>query len=99
MYRPIVKQYKELYDIESYNSDLKAQEAMKQAPIGIISQAVVFFYNIANELLMGLNRSLTAQEEEIAQGITQQQVNSLRNTVGLTQSTFLQKVMLETSML
>ena len=99
MYRPIIKEYDGLYDIEGYNSNLKAQELMKQAPIGIISQAVVFFYNIANELLMGLNRSLTAQEEEMAQGITQQRVNSHLNTVGSTQSTFLQKVMLETSML
>jgi len=99
MYRPIVKEYKELYDIEGYNSDLKAQEAMKQAPIGIISQAVVFFYNIANELLTDLNRSLTAQEEETARGITQQRGNSLLSMVGSTQSTFLQKVMLETSML
>jgi len=99
MYRPIVKEYKELYDIEGYNSDLKAQEAMKQAPIGIISQAVVFFYNIANELLTDLNRSLTAQEEETARGITQQRGNSLLSMVGSTQSTFFQKVMLETSML
>ena len=99
MYRPIVKEYKELYDIEGYNSDLKAQEAMKQAPIGIISQAVVFFYNIANELLTDLNRSLTAQEEETARGITQQRGNSLLSMVGSTQSTFLQKVMLETSIL
>ena len=99
MYRPITKEYDDLYDIESYNSDLKAQEVMKQAPISVISQGVVFFYSIANELLRGLNRSLTAQEEEMAQGITQQRVNSPLNTVGLTPSTFLQKVMLETSML
>lgn len=95
MYRPIVKQYKELYDIESYSSDLKAQELMKQAPIGVISQAVVFFYNIVNELLMDSPRYLEKQVKE-AQETIQQEVSLLRNTVGLTQSTYLAKVMLET---
>ena len=95
MYRPITKQYKELYDIESYNSDLKAQEVMKRAPIGIISQAVVFFYNIANELLADSPRYLEREAKE-AQETIQQQVNLLKNTDGLTQSTYLAKVMLET---
>ena len=95
MYRPITKQYKELYDIESYNSDLKAQEVMKQAPIGIISQAVVFFYNIAKELLADSPRYLEKEAKE-AQEIIHQQVNSLKSTGGLTQSTYLAKVMLET---
>ena len=95
MYRPIVKQYKELYDIESYSSDLKAQELMKQAPIGVISQAVVFFYNIVNELLTDSPHYLEKQMKE-AQETIQQQVSSLRNMGGLTQSTYLAKVMLET---
>ncbi len=95
MYRPIVKQYKELYDIESYSSDLKAQELMKQAPIGVISQAVVFFYNIVNELLMDSPRYLEKQVKE-AQETIQQEVSLLKNMGGLTQSTYLAKVMLET---
>jgi len=95
MYRPIVKQYKELYDIESYSSDLKAQELMKQAPIGVISQAVVFFYNIVNELLMDSPRYLEKQVKE-AQEIIQQEVSLLKNMGGLTQSTYLVKVMLGT---
>jgi len=95
MYRPIVKQYKELYDIESYSSDLKAQELMKQAPIGVISQAVVFFYNIVNELLTDSPRYLEKQVKE-AQETIQQEVSLLRNMGGLTQSTYLAKVMLET---
>jgi len=95
MYRPIVKQYKELYDIESYSSDLKAQELMKQAPIGVISQAVVFFYNIVNELLMDSPRYLEKQVKE-AQETIRQEVSLLKNMGGLTQSTYLAKVMLET---
>ena len=95
MYRPIVKEYKELYDIEVYNSDLKAQEVMKQAPIGIISQAVVFFYNIVNELLKDFPHYLEKEAKKVQETI-QQEVNSQQNMGGLTQSTYLAKVMSET---
>ena len=95
MYRPIIKEYKELYDIESYDSDLKAQELMKQAPISVISQGVVFFYNIVNELLRDSQPYLKSQMKEV-QAIIQQEGNLLKNMVGLTQSTYLAKVMLET---
>lgn len=50
MYRPIVKQYKELYTIEPYTASLSAHEAMKKAPLGEISAAVVFFWRIVSEL-------------------------------------------------
>lgn len=95
MYRPIIKQYSDLYDIENYSASLKSQNDMKDAPIGIISQAVVFFYNIVNELLRDFPHYLENQAKEVQETI-QQEVNSHRNTVGLTQSTYLAKVMLET---
>jgi hypothetical protein len=80
MYRPVVKKYKDLYEIEPYTSNIKNQELMKQAPVGIISQAVVFFYNIAKELLKG---SLISSEKESQKSkIIQQQLNSLQNMVG-----------------
>ena len=62
MYRPITKEYSDLYEIENYTSSIKNQQIMKQAPIGIISQAVVFFYNIAKELLKG---SLNYSDQEM----------------------------------
>lgn len=65
MYRPIVKRYKDLYEIEPYSSNLKNQELMKEAPIGVISQAVVFFYNIANELLKDSPSYLEDQQERM----------------------------------
>ena len=50
MFRPVKKSFKELYTIEPYTADLTAHEAMKSAPLGVISAAVVFFYSIVNEL-------------------------------------------------
>lgn len=50
MYRPVKKSFKELYTIEPYEADLSAHDVMKNAPLGVISAAVVFFYNIVNEL-------------------------------------------------
>ena len=95
MYRPITKKYSDLYDIENYSASLKSQNDMKEAPIGIISQGVVFFYNIVNELLKDFPHYLENQAKEVQETI-QQEVNSQLNTVGLTQSTYLAKVMSET---
>lgn len=80
MYRPITKKYKDLYEIETYTSSIKTQELMKQAPVGIISQAVVFFYNIAKELLKA-SPSYSQSQEKILK-TTQQQDNSLLSTDG-----------------
>ena len=95
MYRPIVKKYSDLYDIENYSANLRSQQDMKDAPIGIISQGVVFFYNIVNELLKDFPHYLETQTKKVQETI-QQEVNSQLNTVGLTQSTYLAKVMSET---
>jgi len=51
MFRPVTKEFKELYSIEGYEVSLDRQRLMKQAPVGIISAAIVFFYHIGNELL------------------------------------------------
>jgi len=95
MYRPIIKEYSDLYDIANYSASLKSQNDMKEAPIGIISQGVVFFYNIVNELLKDFPHYLQTQSKKVQETI-QQEVNSQLNTVGLTQSIYLAKVMSET---
>ena len=95
MYRPIVKKYSDLYHIENYSASLKSQQDMKDAPIGIISQGVVFFYNIVNELLKDFPHYLETQTKKVQETI-QQEVNSQLNMVGLTQSIYLAKVMSET---
>tara|TARA_R100000544_G_C2224437_1_gene59695 strand:- start:610 stop:1230 length:621 start_codon:yes stop_codon:yes gene_type:complete len=80
MYRPIVKQYRDLYEIEPYNSSIKNQELMKQAPVGTISQAVVFFYNIAKELLRG--SLISSEKGDQMPKIIQQRLNLLQNMGG-----------------
>ena len=96
MYRPITKSYDKLYDIESYSADLKRQELMKNAPIGIISQAVVFFYNIAHELLTDSLHSSNQQVKKKAQEIIQQQDNLFQSMDGSTQYISSVKDILET---
>ena len=80
MYRPITKKYSDLYEIEPYNSSLRNQELMKRAPIGTVSQAVVFFYNIVSELLKASKDYSHPQAKDLM--ITQQKVSSLLNTGG-----------------
>lgn len=91
MYRPVTKEYKELYAIDGYEASKKAQLDMKSAPIGIISSAVVFFYNIVNELLM-VSRDFSQKEEEKIRTILGK-LNSLPNMDGSIASTHLLKAM------
>lgn len=68
MYRPLTKNFKELYSIEPYEASIDRQIIMKSAPVGIISASVVFFYNIVKELLRG-SQSYSNQQLEKAQTI------------------------------
>lgn len=84
MYRPVKKEYKGLYTIEDYEGSNKYSELMKQAPIDIISQAVVFFYSLGNELLRVSLDSLEQQEAKILTIL--ERGNSLKSTDGSTAS-------------
>lgn len=82
MFRPIKKRFKELYTIEGYSASLESQAAFKQAPIGVISAAVVFFYDIVKELLQGSQDFLN---KEIAKEMAiLEQSNSLQSGDGST---------------
>lgn len=85
MYRPIIKDYKGLYSIMDYEGSKEHSDIMKQAPIDVISQAVVFFYNLGNELLMASQNSLLEQETEIVTIL--EKLNLGKSTDGLTPST------------
>lgn len=91
MFRPIVKQYKELYTIEPYDASAKRMQLMKKAPIGVISAAIVFFYNIVNELLM-VSQDFSKKELKEAQTILEK-VSSQRNMVGSTHYTLYAEAM------
>jgi hypothetical protein len=82
MYRPITKEFKELYDVQGYDASNERQLDMKEAPLGIISAAIVFFYNIANELLLASQHYSKSEMEKIS--TTLERVSLARNTAGLT---------------
>jgi len=93
MFRPIVKEFGELYTIDGYEASTEAHHIMKQAPVGIISAAIVFFYSIAKELLKA-SQDFSSQEKEEAMTILEK-LNSQRNTGGLTLSTLYAEAMLQ----
>ena len=93
MFRPIVKEFGELYTIDGYEASTEMHHVMKQAPVGIISAAIVFFYNIAKELLKA-SQDFSSQEKEEAMTILEK-LNSQRNTGGLTLSTLYAEAMLQ----
>jgi len=93
MFRPIVKEFGELYTIDGYEASTEAHHVMKQAPVGIISAAIVFFYNIAKELLKA-SQDFSSQEKAEAMTILEK-LNSQRNTGGLTLSTLYAEAMLQ----
>ena len=93
MFRPIVKEFGELYTIDGYEASTEMHHVMKQAPVGVISAAIVFFYNIANELLKA-SQDFSSQEKAEAMTILEK-LNSQRNTVGLTLSTLYAEAMLQ----
>tara|TARA_R110000744_G_scaffold37582_2_gene86017 strand:- start:5964 stop:6611 length:648 start_codon:yes stop_codon:yes gene_type:complete len=84
MYRPILKSFGDLYTINGYEASMEAHELMKQAPIGVISASIVFFYSIVNELLKDSQDYLKTQEETIT--TIAGSLNSPQNTGGLTLS-------------
>jgi hypothetical protein len=93
MFRPVVKSFKELYTIDGYDASLERQALMLDAPIGIISSAVVFFYSIVNELLEG-SQNYSKSLLEIAK-TTLEKDSSVRSMDGLAAYTHLAGVMLQ----
>ena len=84
MFRPITKEYGKYYDIAP--STGSGADEMKDAPLGVINGALVFFYNLVNDLL---NHSQIYSEEEMEEKLKtfQQAANSQNATDGLTQFT------------
>ena len=50
MYRPITKENKGGYEIEDYEGSHTYADVMKEAPLGAMLGAMVFFWNLINEL-------------------------------------------------
>ena len=71
LYRPITNRLKQLYSIEKYETSEKYAEQMKQLPFSIAYGAVLFFYDLRNELLSVsmdyLEKLQPEQKEDLAQ--------------------------------
>lgn len=92
LYRPITKKLKDKYQIEEYNGSYTYCDAMKFMPVDVALGAVVFFYNLGNELLKSTIHYLENNKE--FQNIVNNH-NLEVNGVGIHHSMLLLKEMLE----
>jgi hypothetical protein len=92
LYRPITKKLKDKYQIEEYNGSYTYCDAMKFMPVDVALGAVVFFYNLGNELLKSTIYYLENNQE--FQSIVNNH-NLEVNGVGIHHSMLLLKEMLE----
>jgi len=92
LYRPVTKKLKDKYQIEEYNGSYTYCEAMKFAPVDVVLGAVVFFFNLGNELLKSTIVYLENNRE--FQNIVNNH-NLEVNGVGIHHSMLLLKEMLE----
>ena len=63
LYRPITKKLKDKYQIEEYNGSYTYCDAMKFMPVDVALGAMVFFYNLGNELLKSTIHYLENNQE------------------------------------
>lgn len=61
MFRPVTKKYGSKYLIEDYQGSGVYSELMKDAPLSVVLGAMVFFYNLTNELLNCIPKYLETQ--------------------------------------
>jgi hypothetical protein len=92
LYRPITKKLKDKYQIEEYNGSYTYCDAMKYMPVDVALGAVVFFYNLGNELLKSTIHYLENNQE--FQSIVNNH-NLEVNGVGIHHSMLLLREMLE----
>lgn len=85
MYRPIKRSYKEVYAIEPYDATNGSADVMRDMPFGLVQAGSVFFYNIANELLLVSPTYLKNQMKKIMTILGK--ASSQKNTDGSTHFT------------
>ena len=83
LYRPVTFRKEERYLIEDYDGS-KYADIMQYAPLGVVIGAMVFFWDLKNELL---NLSLNSLEKEMGENLTTEQLKTLETSgVGISQS-------------
>jgi hypothetical protein len=65
LFRPVTKtdSFKN-YDIADYNGTSEYAEKMRQMPMNIVNGALVFFWNLQNELLTAIQKSTKAERKK-----------------------------------
>ena len=89
LFRPIKQKQGHKYLIEEYEGSHKYSEVMKQMPLSVVLGAMVFFYNLTNELLNYIPNYLEEQlmkEQTIGQ-ISQENGEAIQNYIHLLKET------------
>jgi len=91
LYRPIIqgKTFKNLYQIEPYESAEKYSDIMKECPLSVALGAKVFFYNLGSELLNATIHFIqqpTPEAEEMKAGLMKSGVGTAQFIQLLTES-------------
>lgn len=63
LYRPITNKLGNKYQIEEYKGSVTYADVMKHAPLDVVLGAMVFFYNLGNDLLKSTINSLEKNQE------------------------------------
>ena len=101
MYRPIVKEKGDKYEIEPYQSALNYSEVMQYAPLSIVLAAQVFFWSLGQQLLKAIPTFLETEMKKMSkkqQAILVEQLNLQNNGDGIQAYMNSLKGMLEDSM-
>lgn len=101
MYRPIVKEKGDKYEIEPYKSALNYSEVMQYAPLSIVLAAQVFFWTLGQQLLKAIPTFLSQEMKKMSkkqQATLVEQLNLQNNGDGIQVYMNSLKEMLEDSM-
>ena len=101
MYRPIVKEKGDKYEIEPYQSALNYSEVMQYAPLSIVLAAQVFFWSLGQQLLKAIPTFLETEMKKMSkeqQATLVEQLNLQNNGDGIQVYMNSLKGMLEDSM-
>ena len=92
LYRPIKTKIKDQYELVEYSGASEFSDLMQYMPLSVVFGAMVFFYDLGNELLKATQSYLT---QELVEMSTTMEANLLKNTDGITQYMLSQKEILK----
>ena len=89
LFRPLKQKQGHKYLIEEYEGSHKYSEVMKQMPLSVVLGAMVFFYNLTNELLNYIPNYLEKEvvKEQMIGQISQENGEAIQNYIHLLKET------------